>query len=100
MLQKTYSKTGTSCRVTFKYTPPESMNVENVYLVGEFNDWDQEQYKMKERKAGYYSTTISLSPGESYRFKYLVNGVHWINDNDADGYRPNDQGTQDSVVSI
>ncbi|MBN1285014.1 MAG: isoamylase early set domain-containing protein [Anaerolineae bacterium] len=98
MLQKTYSKTGTSCRVTFKYIPPQDMNAETVYLVGEFNDWDRARHEMKKRRAGYYSTTITLEPGREYRYKYLVNGAHWINDDAADGYAPNDQGSSDSLV--
>lgn len=72
MIKKTYSKTGTSCRVTFEL-PPE-VNAQTVCLCGEFNDWDRTSHPMKRRKDGRFTLTISLKPNHTYRFRYVLDG--------------------------
>lgn len=97
-MDKSYTKTGRSCRVTFEL--PAQVNAQSVAICGEFNDWDPETNPMKKHKDGSFSTTISLKPGNSYRFRYLVDGKRWENDYAADAYLPNEFGSEDSVVSI
>lgn len=98
MIKKSYTKTGNSCRVTFKL-PPE-VNAESVALVGEFNEWDPEANPMKKLKDGSFSTTISLPAGETYRFRYLLDGEKWENDWEADRYAPNQYGGEDSMIEV
>jgi 1,4-alpha-glucan branching enzyme len=98
MLKKSYAKTGKSCRVTFRL--PASSAGKTAVLCGEFNDWDQKAQTMKRLKDGSFSTTVSLSPGSSYRFRYLVDGRRWENDWEADGYVSNEYGTEDSLVKV
>ena len=98
MIKKAYSKTGRSCRVTFEL-PPE-VNAQTVYLCGDFNDWDENSHPMKRRRDGGFSLTISLKPRQQYRFRYLLDGERWKNDQAADGYAPNPFGSDDSVVKI
>ncbi len=96
MLRKIYSKAGRSCRVTFEL--PGEVNAQTVSLCGEFNEWSASAHPMMCRKDGRFSTTISLQAGETYRFRYLLDGERWENDWAADGYAPNNFGTEDSVV--
>lgn len=98
MLKKSYTKTGSSCRVTFKL--PAEVDAKTVHLCGEFNDWDEQSHPMRELKDGSFSLTISLKPGNSFRFRYLLDGERWENDWEADGYKPNEFGSEDSVVKI
>ncbi|NIR45459.1 MAG: glycoside hydrolase [Gemmatimonadetes bacterium] len=98
MLKKTYSPKGKSCRVTFEL--PAEVNAQSVSLCGEFNDWDPTSHPLKPRKGRRFSTTISLEPGRSYRFKYLVDDERWENDWAADDYVSNEFGTQDSPVQL
>ena len=98
MLTKEYTKTKRSCRVTFEL--PAEVNAETATLVGEFNDWDRDSTRMKRRKDGSFTATISLKPGKEYRFRYLLDGERWENDHAADRYLPNDHGTDDSVVVV
>lgn len=98
MLNKSYSKTGRVCRVTFDCHPEG--NIEEVSLVGEFNDWNPAAHPMKQRKDGRFSATVSLVAGRSYRFRYLVDGRKWENDTNADAYVPNNFGSDDSLVSL
>jgi hypothetical protein len=55
---------------------------------------------MQQRKDGRFSTTISLKAGQTYRFKYYLDGERWENDWGADGYLANDFGTDDSLVKV
>lgn len=98
MLKKNYSKSGKSCRVTFKL--PAEVQAEQVVLCGEFNDWDENANPMRKLKDGSFSQTVSLEAAKEYRFRYLLNGAKWENDWEADKYMENDFGTEDSVIVV
>ena len=97
-MQKSYTKTGRSCRVTFEL--PSQVEAKNVALCGEFNQWDRNKHSLKRRRDGSFSLTVSLKPGSEYRFRYLIDGGKWENDWAADKYVPNVFGTEDSVVVV
>ena len=98
MLKKNYSKTRRLCRVTFDL--PARGDATRASLCGDFNEWSSTANVMKLRKDGRFSTTISLTAGQTYRFKYLLDGDRWENDHAADDYTPNDFGTEDSLVKV
>lgn len=98
MLSKNYSKTGKICRVTFKYTNPE--NAEIALLAGGFNSWSIQENPMKKLKDGSFSVTLSLQAGNSYAFRYVLDGNIWVNDEDANDYAPNEYGEENSVVIV
>lgn len=98
MLKKSYSKTGSKCRVTFKL--PAEVEAETAVLCGDFNEWDAEETPMKQLKDGSFSATVSLNAGKAYRFRYFLDGARWENDWEADQYLPNSYGEEDSVVAV
>lgn len=98
MLKKSYSKTGRSCRVTFRL--PAETSAQTVHLCGEFNEWNRTSHPLLQRKDGSFSLTISLQTGQAYRFRYLLDGERWENDWEADAYEPNEFGDDDSVVEV
>lgn len=98
MLKKNYSKTGQVCRATFKL--PAEVNAESAALVGDFNDWDPQATPMSQLKDGSFSVTLSLDADSNYRFRYLLDNQRWENDWAADGYMPNQYGTEDSVIRV
>ena len=98
MLRKSYSKTGKICRVTFNYNNPE--NAETAALAGEFNNWSLQENPMKKLKNGSFSATLSLPAGNSYPFRYVLEGSTWVNDEEANSYLPNEYGEENSVVII
>ncbi|MFQ5409082.1 MAG: isoamylase early set domain-containing protein [Anaerolineales bacterium] len=98
MLKKTYSKTRTSCRVTFSL--PAAVHAQEVCLCGDFNDWNKTARQLKRRKDGSFAVTLSLKPGHEYRFRYLLDGERWENDWQADAYVPNEYGSEDSLVRV
>jgi 1,4-alpha-glucan branching enzyme len=98
MVKKSYSKTKSSCRVTFEM--PQQENAKKVALCGEFNNWDPKANPMKQRKDGRFTTTVSMPAGRSYRFKYLVDNQRWENDSAADSYVTNEYGSEDSLLRL
>jgi 1,4-alpha-glucan branching enzyme len=98
MLKKNFTKTGSKCRVTFDL--PGEVGAKRVALCGEFNEWKPKAHRMKQRKDGSFSITLSLPAGQSYRFKYLVDGKRWENDWSADAYVPNSFGSEDSLLEL
>jgi 1,4-alpha-glucan branching enzyme len=98
MLKKSYSKTGRICRVTFKYNNPE--NAGSASLAGEFNNWSPGEHPMKKLKNGTFSVTLSLQAGNSYPFRYVLDGKAWVNDEAAHRYEPNNFGEDNSIVVV
>ena len=68
-----------------------------VYVAGEFNDWNPTAKKMA-FKAGVYSATVKLAPGD-YQYKFVIDGT-WCADPENVNSVPNDQGTWNSVITV
>ncbi len=70
-----------------------------VYVAGEFNNWDATAKKMAYKaKAGIYSATVKLNPGE-YQYKFVIDGT-WCADPENVNSVANDQGTFNSVITV
>src|SRR5687767_557232 len=98
MLKKSYSKSGQACRVTFRVAPGAASR--SAALAGEFNGWQPQATPLERRRDGSFSTTVSLQPGRAYRFRYLLDGERWENDDAADRYVPNNFGGDDSLLEL
>lgn len=98
MLKKKYAKSNDMCKVTF-YTAKE-ISAEEVYLVGDFNEWSEDSTPMEALKDGRFKATIDLPANTNYQFRYLVNGAEWHNDWEADTYAPNPFSGENSVVEV
>ena len=68
-----------------------------VYLAGSFNEWSTTAKKMA-YKAGVYSATVQLAPGE-YQYKFVIDGT-WCADPENVNAVKNDQGTFNSVITV
>lgn len=98
MLTKKESKNGKTCRVTFEL--PADVNAETAALCGEFNGWDKAALPMKKLKSGIFRVAVTLDVGKEYRFRYWLDGERWENDWAADAYKPNEFGTDDSILIL
>ncbi|MCB2202914.1 isoamylase early set domain-containing protein [bacterium] len=98
MLKKSYYRGGKKCRVWFYL--PATVDAETVFLVGDFNDWDESAQPMKQKKGGTFYTALTLETGKEYQYRYFLDGERWENDWEADYYAPNDLGTENSVVKV
>lgn len=99
-MKKQYLKSKPICRVTFRLPKEAALEARRVALVGDLNDWNGEAMLMKRLKNGDFTLTLELQTGKEYRFKYLVDGIRWENDWNADRYEENIHGTEDSVVVV
>ncbi|HMB98338.1 MAG TPA: isoamylase early set domain-containing protein [Balneolaceae bacterium] len=97
MISKEFTPKRTVCKVTFSI--PSDWAEKEVTLAGDFNDWKTGELKLNKKK-DRWETLVRLKPENRYRFKYLVDGEKWINDESADAYEANEFGTEDSVVEI
>ncbi len=96
MIKKQHLKSRPVCKVTF--TLPESVEANSASVAGSFNDWDPNAHPLRRLRSGLWRTTIELEPGQTYQFRYLVDGETWYNDEDADGTVVNEYGSQNSVL--
>ena len=103
MLKKQYVKSRKVAKVTFQLALnqiPEELPADNVFIVGEFNDWDLASTPMRyNKKKKTFTVTLDLEPGRQYQFRYFVDSVYWCNDWEADGYIASGFGHDNSVVS-
>ena len=99
-MKKNYGKDPETCSVTFRLPKEAAGGVETVTLVGDFNDWNTDSLPMKKRKDGSFSTSRRLDAGNTYQFRFLINGERWENAWDADDYVANELGTENSVVIV
>lgn len=96
MVQKTYYKTKSYCKVKFSFTIE---NAETVEILGLNSDW-QNSVIMSRKKDGTFSADVNLPKDSRQEFRYLVNETEWINDPEADGQEPNIFGGTNSVISL
>ncbi|NOX32272.1 MAG: glycoside hydrolase [Deltaproteobacteria bacterium] len=100
-IKKQYLKKKPLCKITFRLQKEEVNNeTKKIHVVGEFNKWDKNATQMKCYKNGSFSATIDLDLNREYQFRYLVNGVDWENDRDADTYVHCPYGNCDNSVII
>ena len=70
----------------------------SVFLVGDFNKWDEHSLPMQKTSSNRFELELKIPPGD-YQFKYLADGIWW-NDPEADDFRPNYWGSEDSVLKV
>ncbi len=98
-LKKQYLKTKPVCRVTFKLEKKAAKNATQVFLVGDFNGWDEKNNSMRKLNSGDFTIRLDLEPGKKYQFRYLIDGEKWENDWNADGYVPTEfPGAENSIL--
>jgi 1,4-alpha-glucan branching enzyme len=97
MIHKTFVETeqGLIARVTF--TLPDSTWADTIYLVGDFNGWNQSSHPFQLDREGNWTITINLEVGQHYEFRYRRDG-DWMNDSQADGYVRNLHGSDNFLV--
>ena len=99
-LNKQYLKTVPACNVTFRLPKQAVPDAKTVAIVGDFNNWNLNETRMKKLKNGDFKTTLKLNRDREYKFRYLIDNNRWENDWVADKYVPNVYGDDDSVVIV
>jgi 1,4-alpha-glucan branching enzyme len=87
-------------KVRVVFAMPALEGVTQMHLVGDFNDWSETATPLTRARDGSWSVAVTLEGGRTYQYRYLANGEKWHNDWQADGYAPNDFGSENSVVDL
>jgi 1,4-alpha-glucan branching enzyme len=97
-LKKQHIPSCNLCKVTFRLPKDVAHDAKMAAVVGDFNNWNPTEHKMKKLKSGDFTLTLELPCNREFSFRYLVDTGRWENDWFADKYIPNDFGSEDSVV--
>jgi 1,4-alpha-glucan branching enzyme len=95
MVKKKFFKTLDECEVTFEFSAPEA---HEVLLYADFNYWEPVPMKKTSAKNATFRLKTRLPKDSQFQFRYLVDNEIWQNDEAADAYWLNDQGSENSVV--
>lgn len=82
-------------RMTFSL---EATAAKEVFLMGDFNNWNPQTHPMKNDGNGMWNKTVMLSPG-TYEYKFLIDG-DWKEDPQNYQTCSNGFGTQNSVLNV
>ena len=97
---KNYQVKG-NCKVTFTFPFSAASGAKTVQVLGDFNNWDSKSAPLMKKGKEEFSSVVELSAGNSYQFKYLLDGSTWENDFAADGYVQTPyQGVSNSVIVL
>lgn len=97
-LKKSFSADGKKCTVVFNVNVNAAAGAEKIYLVGEFNSWNETSTPMKKAPDGSFSVKKQLETNKEYQFRYLLDGKTWINDWKADKYIRSELANDDNSV--
>lgn len=73
-------------------------DAQEVYLAGDFNEWNTSEYLMRKFKNGKCVKKLQLKPGR-YEYQFVVDG-HWIIDPENPNRQANSFGSENSVIEI
>jgi hypothetical protein len=82
--------------VDVEFTVPAAMGACYADLVPEFTSWVP--LPMDRLADGRFTITVRLATGQSWRYRFLIDGDRWANDWDALDYAVDDEGCGMSLV--
>ncbi len=97
MIKKVNKRDSDQVKVTF-VLPEDHPYGDEVYVVGDFNDWTKDEDKFVRRSNQTYSTNVMLQEDGRYAFRYYSDEAGWINEEGADDFETNDFGETNCIV--
>ena len=82
-------------KVTFSV---QAAGAHQVFLMGDFNNWDPKTHPMKKSGGGIWNKTVMLQPGK-YEYKFLIDG-EWQEDPQNGRACKNCYGTINSILDL
>jgi len=82
------------------FTMPALEGVAELFLVGEFNQWNETGTLMQKVKDGTWSVKLTLEGEKDYQYRYRDNNGVWYNDWAPDAYVRNTYGADNCLVSL
>ncbi len=95
MIKKSADK---DSKVKVTFTLPYSEGESQIFVAGDFNEWNQVSHKLVKRSNGTCSVSLLLDPGQRYRFRYYSADGRWFNDESADAYEPSDHASENCIL--
>lgn len=80
---------------TFQLIEPDATE---VFLVGDFTDWEADPIILKRQKDGIWKTIVELEPGQ-HEYRFLVDG-QWCDDTKCPHRRSNPFGGENCVRDV
>lgn len=78
VLMNPSSRSGQTVKHEFKIA---AENAENVYLVGDFTNWEDNKVKMTDQdNNGIWEAQVELAKNKIYKYNYIVDDKKWITD--------------------
>ena len=90
-----YSAKGMAKPVNFLCIAPEA---QEVYVIGDFNEWNSDAHAMNRQFDGSWSTQIDLHHGH-HRYQFLIDGKPSL-DPCANGVVRNEQNERVSLIAV
>jgi len=100
MLEKKYSETKSTCKVTFSLAQEAANGAKRVNILGEFNDWDPGLAVPMRLSDNEFKVMLELPVGRDYQFRYQTDNGIWKNDSAADAYVDLPNNIRNSVLSL
>ncbi|MFP4419460.1 MAG: isoamylase early set domain-containing protein [Desulfococcaceae bacterium] len=98
-VKKQFLKSRPICKVTFRLPKEEAEGADSAFLVGDFNDWEEQSTPMKILKSGDFTVTVDLETGREYHYRFKLPGDRWKSDPEAESYASSPfPGVENSVV--
>jgi 1,4-alpha-glucan branching enzyme len=82
-------------KVTFSL---ENTDANEVFLIGEFNEWNPKTHPMKSDGNGAWVRDVAIPPGE-YEYKFIVDG-QWKEDPQNEQLSLNCFGTYNNIINV
>ncbi|MDH3360447.1 MAG: glycoside hydrolase family 13 [Desulfobulbaceae bacterium] len=79
----------------FTITAPDA---KEVFLVGEFNNWCGDDFRMRRYKGGVFKKKVKLRQG-NYQYRFVVDNEWWTDPANPDRC-PNSFGSENSIITI
>lgn len=95
MIHKQPSSYPGHVRIVFEL--PSCLWADRIYLIGDFNQWNDRSTPMYQDRDGVWRAALDLPAGQQYQFRYMIDG-QWKTDYHADGFAQGIYGTDNSVV--
>lgn len=70
----------------------------DVYVAGDFNDWDRTSHPLQCNAKGVWNTRLALAPGR-YEYRFLADG-EWRDDPGCTVFVPNAFGSYNSAIVL
>jgi 1,4-alpha-glucan branching enzyme len=83
-IKKQFLKSRPECKVKFRVTKDQAPEADEIFLVGDFNEWDETATPMTKLKSGDFTAVLYLPLEEEVEFRYLIDGESWMTESDAD----------------